>query len=84
MKIKLINSENKIVHITENTEFLNIFAVENVEIQIRKGNEMFFYSYEYSTYNIEENFMEVYLHLMDIADIDKSNQAKAEELNTIL
>lgn len=73
MKIRLIGNDNKIVCESENTDILNIFAIENAEIQIRKGNEMFFYSYEHSTYNIERDLMEVSLHLIDIADIDEND-----------
>lgn len=81
MKIRLI-SGREVLYTTENTEILSIFSIEHAEIQIRRGNEMFFYNYESSTYNVEENFMEVYLHLIDIGDIDESNEEKAEELNT--
>ncbi len=81
MKIRLI-SGREVLYTTENTEILSIFPIEHAEIQIRRGNEMFFYNYESSTYNVEENFMEVYLHLIDIGDIDESNEEKADELNT--
>ena len=81
MKIRLI-SGREVLYTTENTEILSIFPIEHAEIQIRRGSEMFFYNYESSTYNVEENFMEVYLHLIDIEDIDETNEEKAEELNT--
>ncbi|WP_346889162.1 hypothetical protein [Clostridium sp. UBA1056] len=79
MKIRLI-SDREVLYTTENTEILSIFPIEHAEIQIRRGNEIFFYLYEHSTYNIKENFMEVYLNLIDIADVDESNEEKAEEI----
>lgn len=68
MKIRLIES-NKILAETENTNLIKVLNLKHSEIKIRNGNEYHIYYYENSSYNLDEDILEVYLNQVDIEDI---------------
>lgn len=69
MKIRLIES-NKILAETENTNLIKVLNLRHSEIKIKRGNEYYIYHYENSSYNFDEDTLEVYLRQIDIEDVE--------------
>lgn len=87
MKIRLIESDNKIVCESENTDILSILSIENMEIQIQKEDKLLIFKHECSAYNVTENVMDIHLNLIDIDNFEgirEHEEFNQKDLKSIL